>query len=94
MMKTDVAKNVQAYRERLSAAGEQEVQFRLRNATIDVIDDLKQRLGLRNRGQVVEQLVHVIHDLRQRYGLPDRGQLVEQLIHRQEATRPRGSSST
>ena len=39
------------------AAGEQEVLFRLPNETIAVIDELKQRLGLRNRGQVLVQLV-------------------------------------
>jgi hypothetical protein len=44
-----------AYRRRIAAAGEQEVLFRLSNATVALIDELKQRHGLRNRGQVVEQ---------------------------------------
>jgi hypothetical protein len=40
----------------MAAAGEQEVLFRLSNATVALIDELKQRHGLRNRGQVLEQL--------------------------------------
>jgi hypothetical protein len=47
----------QAYRRRMVAAGEQEVLFRLSNATVALIDELKERHGLRNRGQVVEQLI-------------------------------------
>jgi hypothetical protein len=45
----------QAYRRRLAEAGEQEVLFRLSNETVALIDELKQRQGLRNRGQVLEQ---------------------------------------
>ena len=45
-----------AYRRRLAAAGEQEVLFRLSNDTVALIDELKERQGLRNRGQVLEQL--------------------------------------
>ena len=52
-----IAEQVRAYRRRIAAAGEQEVLFRLPNETIAVIDELKQRLGLRNRGQVLVQLV-------------------------------------
>jgi hypothetical protein len=52
-----VAENVRAYRQRIAAAGEQEVLFRLPNEAIALIDDLKQRLGLRNRGQVVVELI-------------------------------------
>ena len=52
-----IAEHVRAYRRRIAAAGEQEVLFRLPNETIAVIDELKQRLGLRNRGQVLVQLV-------------------------------------
>jgi hypothetical protein len=44
-----------AYRRRLAEAGEQEVLFRLSNRTIALIDEIKQRRGLRNRGQVLEQ---------------------------------------
>jgi hypothetical protein len=46
-----------AYRRRLAEAGEQEVLFRLSNETVTLIDELKQRHGLRNRGQVLEQLL-------------------------------------
>jgi len=47
-----IAAHVRAYRRRIAAAGEQEVLFRLSNKTVA----LKQNLGLRNRGQVLEQL--------------------------------------
>ena len=46
-----------AYRRRLAAAGEQEVLFRLSNETLALIDAIKERQGLRNRGQVLEQLI-------------------------------------
>ena len=48
-----------AYRRRLAAAGEQEVLFRLSNETVALIDELKERQGLRNRGQVLEQLIEI-----------------------------------
>jgi hypothetical protein len=51
-----IAEHVRAYRRRIAAAGEQEVLVRLSSETVAVIDELKQRLGLRNRGQVLEQL--------------------------------------
>ena len=51
-----VAAHVRAHRRRIAAAGEQEVLFRLSNKTVAWIDELKQNLGLRNRGQVLEQL--------------------------------------
>jgi hypothetical protein len=43
-----------AYRRRIVEAGDQEVLFRLSNETIALIDEIKQRHGLRNRGQVIE----------------------------------------
>jgi hypothetical protein len=52
-----IADHVRAYRRRIAAAGEQEVLFKLPNETVAVIDELKQRLGLRNRGQVLVQLI-------------------------------------
>jgi Ribbon-helix-helix protein, copG family len=58
-MKSDrptIAEHVRAYRRRIADAGEQEVLVRLSNETVAVIDELKQRLGLPNRGQVLEQL--------------------------------------
>jgi Ribbon-helix-helix protein, copG family len=51
-----IAAHVRAYRRRIAAAGEQEVLFKLSNNTVARIDELKQSLGLRNRGQVLEQL--------------------------------------
>lgn len=48
-----------AYRRRIAASGEQEVLFRLSNETVALIDVLKERQGLRNRGQVLEQLIKV-----------------------------------
>jgi hypothetical protein len=45
----------QTYRRRIAEAGEQEVLLRLSNETIAVMDQLKTRYGLRNRGQVIEQ---------------------------------------
>ena len=53
----NVAEHVRAYRRRIAAAGEQEVLFRLSNQTVAFIDEIKQNLGLRNRGQVLEQLI-------------------------------------
>ena len=50
---TTVSDNRQArYRRRLAAAGKQEVLLRLSNETVALIDELKERQGLRNRGQV------------------------------------------
>jgi hypothetical protein len=48
-----------AYRRRLAEAGEQEVLLRLSNETVALLDEIKERRGLRNRGQVFEQLVDV-----------------------------------
>jgi hypothetical protein len=50
----DICPRQRAYRRRLAAAGEQEVLFRLNNETVALIDELKERHGLRNRGQVLE----------------------------------------
>jgi hypothetical protein len=55
----DIAKNVRAYRRRIAAAGEKEVMFKVSNETIALIDELKERQGLRNRGQVLEQLIEI-----------------------------------
>jgi hypothetical protein len=53
----DIARDVRAYRRRIAAAGEQEVLLRLSNETVRFIDELKETLGLPNRGQVVEQFI-------------------------------------
>jgi hypothetical protein len=49
-----ICERSRAYRRRLAASGEQEVLIRLSNETIALIDQIKQRCGLRNRGQVIE----------------------------------------
>ena len=45
------------YRERLRAAGGEEVLFQLPRETIALLDDLKQRQGLRNRSQALLRLI-------------------------------------
>jgi hypothetical protein len=45
------------YRERIRAAGGEEVLFQLPRETIALLDDLKQRQGLRNRSQALLQLI-------------------------------------
>jgi hypothetical protein len=52
MPATETAKH--AYRRRLKASGEQEVLIRLSNTTVALIDHLRKRHNLRNRGQVLE----------------------------------------
>ena len=59
-MKADnfsTAEHVRAYRRRLAAAGEQEVLFKLPNETVALIDEIKRRHGLSNRGQALLQLI-------------------------------------
>jgi hypothetical protein len=57
---TTVSDNKQrAYRRRLADAGEQEVLLRLSNETVALLDEIKQRRGLSNRGQVLEQLIDI-----------------------------------
>lgn len=45
------------YRQRLRAAGGEEVLFQLPRATVDMLDDLKRRQGLRSRSQALLQLI-------------------------------------
>jgi hypothetical protein len=47
----------QVYRRRIRAAGGAEVLFQLPRETIALIDDLKQRHGLRSRSQALLQLI-------------------------------------
>jgi hypothetical protein len=59
-MKADhptIAEHVRAYRRRIAAAGETEVLFKLPKETVAFLDELKERHGLRNRGQVLLQLI-------------------------------------
>jgi hypothetical protein len=46
-----------AYRQRLRAAGAEEVLIKLPRETIAMLDDLKQRNGLRSRSEVLLQLI-------------------------------------
>ena len=45
------------YRQRLRAAGGEEVLFKLPSATVAMLDELKKRQGLRNRSQALLQLI-------------------------------------
>ena len=45
------------YRARLRAAGGEEVLFQLPRETVELIDELKQRHGLRSRSQALLQLI-------------------------------------
>ena len=45
------------YRERLRAAGGEEVLFQLPREIVALLDDLKERHGLRNRSQALLQLI-------------------------------------
>jgi hypothetical protein len=51
------AAKVRAYRQRISAAGDQEVLLRLPKETVAFLDSFKQRQGLRNRGQALLRLI-------------------------------------
>jgi hypothetical protein len=46
-----------AYRRRLAAKGRLQFIADLPRETVAFLDELKQRQGLRNRGQVLEQLI-------------------------------------
>ena len=46
-----------AYRQRLRAAGGEEVLFKLPSETVDFLDEIKHRQGLRNRSQALLQLI-------------------------------------
>jgi len=52
-----IAEHVQAYRRRLAAAGDQEVLFKLPQQTVEMLDAIKERQGLRNRSQALMQLI-------------------------------------
>ena len=53
----DPAENLRLYRQRLRAAGSEEVLFNLPRTTLAAIDDLKKRQGLRSRSQALLQLI-------------------------------------
>jgi hypothetical protein len=50
------AKNLR-YRQRLRAAGGEEVLFQLPRETVVMLDELKERQGLRSRSQALLQLI-------------------------------------
>lgn len=58
MSKTNAsAEKNRLYRARLRAAGGEEVLLQLPRETVDLLDDLKERLGLRSRSQALLQLI-------------------------------------
>jgi hypothetical protein len=53
------AESVRAYRKKLIASGGQEVLFKLPRVTVAMIDEIKERQGLRNRSQALLQLIEL-----------------------------------
>jgi hypothetical protein len=53
----NAANNSRAYRRRIAARGRLQFVADLPRETVAFLDELKQRHGLRNRGQVLEQLI-------------------------------------
>lgn len=51
------AEKARVYRERLRAAGGEEVLFKLPSEVVTLLDELKERQGLRNRSQALLQLI-------------------------------------
>ena len=51
------AEKARVYRRRLRDAGGEEVLFKLPTATVVMLDELKERQGLRNRSQALLQLI-------------------------------------
>jgi hypothetical protein len=51
------AEYYRAYRERTRATGTEDVMFRLPGEVVTLLDELKERHGLRNRSQALLQLV-------------------------------------
>jgi hypothetical protein len=49
--------HTRAYRQRLRASGSEEVLLQLPRATVAMLDELKERHGLRNRSQAFLQLI-------------------------------------
>ena len=52
-----LSQRYRAYRRRLVAKGRHQFIADLQQETVAFIDELKERQGLRNRGQVLEQLI-------------------------------------
>ncbi len=51
------AEKARVYRERLRAAGGEEVLFKLPSDVVTLLDEFKQQQGLRNRSQALLQLI-------------------------------------
>ena len=51
------AEKARIYRQRLREAGGEEVLFKLPSQTVVMLDELKERYGLRNRSQALLQLI-------------------------------------
>ena len=51
------AEKARVYRQRLREAGGEEVLFQLPSQTVAMLDEIKQRHGLRNRSQALLQLI-------------------------------------
>jgi hypothetical protein len=51
------AEKARVYRERLRASGGEEVLFKLPQQTVAMLDDVKERYGLRSRSQALLQLI-------------------------------------
>ena len=54
---TRSTEHTRAYRQRLRAAGSEEVLLQLPHATVAMLDAIKQRQGLRSRSQALLQLI-------------------------------------
>jgi hypothetical protein len=52
-----IAAHVRAHRKRQAEAGNKELTLHLPNETVAFLDELKERHGLRNRSQVLLQLI-------------------------------------
>ena len=53
------ADSARLYRRRIAARGRLQFIADLPRETVSFIDELKERQGLRNRGQVLEQLIEI-----------------------------------
>jgi hypothetical protein len=51
------AERTRVYRERIRAAGSEDVLVRLPSEIVTLLDELKERRGLRNRSQALLQLI-------------------------------------
>jgi hypothetical protein len=57
MQENVISDKDRAYRRRLAAEGQHQLVVALPRETVALLDDLKERQGLRNRSQVLMQLI-------------------------------------